>query len=338
MTPRIAIFGSGAVGCYVGGMLQHAGAQVVFIGSERVRMQVAASGLTLSDLGGARVRIAPAHIDFTLDPRALADASLVLVCVKGGATAQAAEALRLHASAGALVLSLQNGIGNAHILARPNPALTVLGAMVPFNVANVAEGGLHRGTEGELMVDASARLAPWLALFEAAGLPLTQRQDFQAVQWGKLLLNLNNPVNALSGMPLQRQLAQRAYRRCLALLVGEALTVLRGAGIEPARVGKVAPRWLPTLLTLPDWLFGRVAKQMLRIDPQARSSMWDDLQAGRRTEIDFLSGAVVALARARGDDAPVNARMAALVKDAENGAAPPAIDGKSLLRMLHGHA
>jgi 2-dehydropantoate 2-reductase len=336
MTQRIAIFGSGAVGCYVGGTLQHAGAQVVFIGSERMRKRVMAEGLTLSDLRGERVRIAPAQVAFTVDSQALAGADLVLVCVKSGATGQAAAAIRQFAPATALVLSLQNGIGNAEAIAAINPGLSVLGVMVPFNIANLPDGGLHRATGGDLMVEASPHLAPWLTMFAGAGLPLTQRQDFLEVQWGKLLLNLNNPVNALSGLPLQSELGQRAYRRCLALLIREALGVLHAAGIAPARIGNAGPAWLPVLLELPDWLFHRVAGQMLRIDPQARSSMWDDLHAGRRTEIDFLSGAVVALAQAHGHDAPFNRRVTALVHQAGTTMPFQAIDGVRLERLLVG--
>jgi 2-dehydropantoate 2-reductase len=87
------------------------------------------------------------------------------------------------------------------------------------------------------------------------------------------------------------------------------------------------------LLRLPNWLFTRVAAQMLRIDPEARSSMWEDLQAGRRTEIDYLNGAVVALAASLGRTAPANQQLVTLVRQAENGALP-ALDGKTLWRQL----
>jgi 2-dehydropantoate 2-reductase len=307
----------------------------VFIGSARMQQQLTQQGLTLSDLCRRQLRLEPAEIAYSLAPQALSTAELILVCVKSGATGQAAEAIRAFAPASALVISLQNGIGNAGAIAAANPALTVLGGMVPFNVAQLPGGRLHRATEGEIMVQAAPDLAPWLPLFAAAGLPLNERTDFMEVQWGKLLLNLNNPVNALSGLPLKTQLGQRDYRRCLALLIREALGILRAAAIAPARVGKVGPVWLPVLLNLPDWAFRRIAGQMLRIDPQARSSMWDDLQAGKLTEIDFLSGELVALAASLGRDAPANRRITALVHRAETDAALRDIDGARLWRLLH---
>jgi 2-dehydropantoate 2-reductase len=335
MNQRIAIFGSGAIGCYVGAWLRQAGAEVVFIGSERMRQRVAAEGLTLSDMHQRRLRLEPAALAFRVEPDAMSDADLVLVCVKSGATRQAAEAVRAFARPSALVVSLQNGIGNARAIAEVNPLMTVLGGMVPFNVAHLPGGRLHRATEGEIMVQASPLLAPWLPLFAAAGLPLSERADFAQVQWGKLLLNLNNPINALSGVPLASELGQRDYRRCLALLIGEALQVLRAAGIQPTRIGKVKPAWLPALLNLPDWAFRAVAGQMLRIDPAARSSMWDDLQAGKPTEIDFLCGEVVALAASLGREAPASARITALVHAAEGDASRMSIDGARLWRLLN---
>ena len=88
---------------------------------------------------------------------------------------------------------------------------------------------------------------------------------------------------------------------------------LRAAGIQPAKVGRVGPRMLPGLLRLPDLLFRRVAAAMLRMDPEARSSMWEDLQAGRRTEVDYLNGAVVRMGTRHGIPTPGNDAVASLV-------------------------
>jgi 2-dehydropantoate 2-reductase len=332
---RIAVFGAGSIGVYVGGALISAGAEVALIGRARMRDRIALHGLTVSDMDGRNTQLPAAQVHCSADPAALAGAALVLVTVKSADTESAAQLLALHAAPDALIVSLQNGIGNADVLRRALPGRSVLAGMVPFNVVQLPEGRFHRGTEGSLMMEASPALAPWLPLFATAGLPLAQRTDFVAVQWGKLLLNLNNPVNALSGIPLKSQLSDRNYRRCLALLIDEALRALHAAGIVPAQIGKVPPSRLPRLMRLPDWLFKRVAAAALRIAPEARSSMWEDLQAGRRTEIDYLNGAVVALAEKAGLDAPANRRIVALVHEAEQGKAG-GISGKALLGALRG--
>ncbi len=330
---KIVVFGAGSVGIYIGGSLLAAGADVSLIGRARMGERIARQGVLLTDLHGAEVRLDGAQVPYSEDPGALREADLVLVTVKSADTATAADAIHTHAKPSALVLSLQNGIGNADVLRARLVGGTVLGGMVPFNVVQMDHGRFHRGTEGELMVQASPALARWHAPFQSARLPLVERSDFAAVQWGKLLLNLNNPVNALSGLPLRAELSQRAYRRCLALLIDEALTALRAADIAPAKVGRVAPRLLPILLRMPDAVFTRIAAAMLRIDPEARSSMWEDLQAGRRTEIDYLNGAVVALAKSAGRQAPANQRIVELIRRAEAGA-NARLDGAHLYRLL----
>ncbi|MBT9507731.1 2-dehydropantoate 2-reductase [Rhodoferax sp.] len=330
---KIAIFGAGSIGAYVGGSLIASGADVILIGRARMRERLARLGLILTDLHGHRSELTGAQIAYAEDPAALDSADLILVTVKSADTAAAGQLIRDHAKPTAMVISLQNGIGNADTLREFLPDSTVLAGMVPFNVVQLPDGRLHRGTEGEMVVEASPALEVWQKTFAAAHLPLVMHADFAAVQWGKLLLNLNNPVNALSDLPLKTELSQRAYRRSLTLLIEEALQVLRAAGIQPAKVGRVGPRMLPSLLRLPDLLFRRVAAAMLRMDPEARSSMWEDLQAGRRTEVDYLNGAVVKLAESCGRDAPVNRRMIALIRTAEAGP-HKAFGGDALLRAL----
>jgi 2-dehydropantoate 2-reductase len=333
MPMKIVVFGAGSIGTYLGGALLAAGADVLLIGRARMGERIARHGLLLTDLHGGRTELAGAQVPYSEDPGRLAEADLVLVTVKSADTSAAADAIHAYAKPSTLVLSLQNGVGNAETLRSRLAGLHVLGGMVPFNVVQMNEGRFHRGTEGELTIEASPYIGHWLGMFEAARLPLLERSDFLAVQWGKLLLNLNNPVNALSGLPLKTELSQRAYRRCLALLIEETLTVLNAANITPAKVGRVAPRLLPMLLRLPDVLFKRIAVAMLRIDPEARSSMWEDLQAGRRTEIDYLNGAVVKLAATLGRKAQANRRIVELIRVAEAGQGA-ALDGKTLHREL----
>jgi 2-dehydropantoate 2-reductase len=212
-----------------------------------------------------------------------------------------------------VVLSLQNGVENVARIKAEAPQLVALAGMVPYNVVMPGPTQVHRATTGTLRLARHPVTEAMLPLMAAAGLPTALSDDMRAVQWGKLLLNLNNPINALSGLPLREQLLQRDYRRVLATLQAEALAALDAAGITPAQVASAAPRVLPHILRLPNWLFTRLAARLLRIDASARSSMWDDLQQGRGTEIDDLSGAVVRLAAYHGVTAPRNAAITGLV-------------------------
>lgn len=304
----LLVMGAGAVGCFVGGRLQAAGADVHFVGRPRVLGALRSNGLTLTDIDGTR-QVLPAdalHLHTEPPP----GASLVLLCVKSGATADAARQL----APGSRVLSLQNGVSNATRAAAAAPGSTVLPGMVPFNVAELGPGHFHRGTAGELAAQDDPALHAWLPAFAAAGLPLRLHADLRPVQWAKLLLNLNNPVNALSGLPLRAQLLDRDCRQVLAALQREALAAMARAGIVPAQIGAVPPQRLPAILRLPNWLFERLAARMLRIDANARSSMADDLALGRPTEVDAFCGEVVRLAQAHGGTAPLNQRIAQIVE------------------------
>jgi 2-dehydropantoate 2-reductase len=311
----VLVMGAGSVGCYLGGRLAAAGAELLFVGRPRMLDALATHGLTITDLDGAQVHLPAASLQLAAEPPAGVRPALVLLCVKSGATAEAARLLGERLPPGSLVLSMQNGISNAALAAAQAPGLRLLPGMVPYNIAELAPGHLHRGTAGALAAQDDPVLRPWVAPFQAAGLPLVLHPDLRPVQWGKLLLNLNNPVNALSGLPLRAELLERGYRRCFAALIDEALGVLAAAGIVPARVTALPPRWLPAVLRLPTPVFRRLAARMLRIDAQAGSSMADDLALGRRTEVDALCGEVVRLATRVGAAAPMNSRVRELLDD-----------------------
>ena len=312
---EVLVMGAGTIGCFIGGSLAAAGVPVTFVGRPRVLQSLAAHGLALSDLEGGSHRLPAASLRLSDQVPVGATPALVLLCVKSGATAEAAAELAFALPAGTTVVSLQNGISNCKEASKAGPTLGLLPGMVPYNVAETGPGAFHRGTAGRLAAKDDAALRPWLPVFERAGIPIDLYADLLPVQWGKLLLNLNNPVNALSGLPLRDELLQRGYRCCFAALIDEALGVLGSAGIAPAQVAAVPARRLSTVLRLPDWLFRIVAARMLRIDANARSSMADDLALGRRTEIDALSGEVVRLAHDQDMEAPRNARMSALLEE-----------------------
>jgi len=328
----VLVMGAGAIGCYLGGCLQAAGAEVIFVGRPRVLQDLRAHGLKLTDLDGGERTLAPEAISAVESIRQEMRPALVLLTVKSAATADAARSMGAALAPGTLVVSMQNGASNAAIARQAAPSLRVLPGMVPFNVAELSPGHFHRGTSGALAAQDDARLRPWLPFFGAAGLPLELHDDLRGIQWAKLLMNLNNPVNALSGLPLRRQLLERDLRLCVAALQREGLAALAAAGIVPARLTPLPPAAMPMVLGLPTPLFRLVAARTLRIDAKARSSMADDLARGRPTEIDALCGEVVRLGRRHGVPMPVNEKMIELVLQAS--ASPRAWTGAELRRAL----
>lgn len=316
---RIVIMGAGSIGCHVGARLAAAGAAVTLVGRPRVLDEIRTHGLAWSDLRGGAGRAAAAAVTLSEDVAAVAAAALVLVTVKSADTAAVAESMAPMIGPSTVVWSLQNGLRNVPALRAHLPGRPVLAGMVPFNVVPRGGGLFHQATQGALDAELHPALEPWRAPFAQAGLPLTLHADMQAVQWSKLLLNLNNAINALSGLPLLEQLSHRDWRRCMALAQSEALGLLRQAGQPLTRLTPLPPGWLPGLLRLPDAVFLRLAQRMLAMDPLARSSMAEDLSRGRPSEVDDLNGEVVRLALRMNRHAPVNRSLVRLMREAEAG-------------------
>ena len=321
---KIAVLGAGSVGCLIGGAWQAAGVPVSFIGRPRIAADIAQHGLTVSDYSGWQQHFAPAQVDYATAPDRLGEGNIIAVCVKSAATVDAARDIKEHGAPGSLVISFQNGISNVDVLKKElGDRFEVARGMVPFNCAYLGGGRFHKGVAGApLYAEDRPQIRALAARVGGGSAALKLSDDMLGLAWGKLLINLNNAVNALSGRPLRDELQAHDYRRVFAAAMREGLALLDRAGIKPAKVGAVGPRMLPFVINSPDWLFNRVFIKKWKIDAKARSSMADDLNSGRKTEIDYINGELVALADRVGAAAPVNRRIVELIRKAEAGAPP----------------
>jgi 2-dehydropantoate 2-reductase len=332
---KVGVMGAGSVGCWIGGRLAARGVDVVFVGRARQKAEIDAAGLSLTDLGGEVLRVE--KVAFATEIAALGDRDVVLCCVKSAQTAEAAAELAKVLSRGAIVVSMQNGMRNPDVLRAGLGEQTVLGGIVGFNVLSRGGGAFRRATSGPLVIEASAdpRAARLVESLASAGLEIGVSRRIRLLQWSKLVMNLNNAVSALSGAPTRDLLDTAGYRRILAGIIAESLAVLKKAGIRPARFGVIPVQAFPFLLGLPTRLIRVVARAQLDIDPEARSSMWEDLSRGRTTEIEELNGEIVRLAESCGADATLNRRVVALVHEVEaRGAGSPRLTPDELARAL----
>jgi 2-dehydropantoate 2-reductase len=321
--PKVAILGAGSIGCFIGGAWLAAGVPVTFIGRPRLSKDTDEHGLTLSDYSGWQIRLGPGEVDYRCGPEALEDAEIIALTVKSGDTAAAADDIAMQGTPGATVISFQNGVSNVEVLEQNlGGRFEVARGMVPYNVAYLGNGRFHKGVAGNLYVEQRARMR---ALADAIGggpAALKLSDDMLGLAWGKLLINLNNAVNALSGRTLQDELKRRDYRRVFAASIREGLELLKRAEIAPATVGPISPNLLPRVIDSPDWLFNNLFLSRWKIDAQARSSMADDLAGGRKTEVEYLNGELVRLAERLQRAAPINRAIVDLVHKAERGAEP----------------
>ena len=311
----IGVAGAGSIGCFVGGMLVAGGRRIALLARPRVIAEIDANGLQPTSFEGFDRTIDANAFTLSDNPSIFADAGVVLVTVKSADTAVMADIIARSAPPDVVVVSLQNGVGNVEVLRNRLPGRRVLGGMVPFNVIALGEGRFHRATSGDIVIERDE--AGTAAQLSVPHLTMRPTGNIAGVQWGKLLLNLNNAINALADPPLRQQLKQRSWRMLFADQMAEGLAAIKAAGIKPVSSTPIPASWTPHLLRLPDAVFGVLLGRTMKIDPEARSSMWEDLQRGRRTEIDYLQGVITAIADRHGLHVPLSRRIVTLIRSAE---------------------
>lgn len=332
MSTHIGIFGAGSIGCYVGGRLAAGGQKVTFVGRERFQKAARENGLTLTHFD--LPPITAQDVDFQTEPSKLSDCDIIIVTVKSTGSQAAGETMRGHLKTGAILVSLQNGIGNQDVISDSLPGFKVYAGMIPSNVVTLGNGKFHMGSGGIIQMEDTPQLRVLCETMKACGIEAKVSTDMASVQWGKLLLNLNNALNCLSGKPLKAQLRDKAYRKVFADCIEETLGILKAANIKPTPIGGVTSEKMVKFLRLPNFLYGPVMARSFTIDETARSSMWEDLMQGRPTEIEFINGAIIRLAERHGLDAPINRKICALVHAAFDAGRSPELSGKALREQI----
>ncbi|MEM7158435.1 MAG: 2-dehydropantoate 2-reductase [Myxococcota bacterium] len=321
---QIGVLGAGAIGGYLGLCLSAAEGAVTLVGRRSLVEQ--RERLHAVTLEGREHRPGEPLV-VTEDPSVLSDMDVVLVTVKSQATTEAAQTIAKHAKPGATVVSFQNGLGNAVTL-RETLGDRVVAGMVAFNVFREDEGARFRqATRGALVAGLGTgphvqTMKSLAASFAPLGPALSLREDIDDVLAGKLLLNLNNGICAVTGLPIAQSLMSPDARWCLSRCMLEGLAAVRAAGYKPRSVLGLPPWIIARLVRLPNAILLRIAKRMVSADPSARSSTLQDLDAGKPTEIDELNGAIVALSRSHQLPCPANSTVVEIVRQLEASTPP----------------
>lgn len=299
MTDRVLILGTGALATLFGARLARDGARVVMAGTWRAGLEALGRGATVTDATGTwTVPVEVAHRDHVRGGFAW-----VLVLAKGGQTVELGPvAARCRGSEG-LVISLQNGLGHLAALAAQVGVPHTAAGSVSCGATLVAPGSVRLGGEGAVILGApplarDERLCAAAALLARAGFATSVTDDLDTALWHKLAINCAiNPLTALAGVTNGGLVESPVARDAVATVASE---VARVASVYGIQLGDVA---------------GAALEGAVRTGDN-RSSMRQDLESGRVTEIDFLNGAVARLARGRGASAPCNAYLASQVRAA----------------------
>lgn len=306
---RVLVAGAGAVGSVLGGLLARAGSSVTLLGRRPHLEAIRANGLVLDGLFGSH-RVT--DLDCVGEAAALRGPyATVLLTVKSYDTAAMAALVAPHLAAGGLLLVLQNGLGNLETAARAVGADRVLGARVIFGAEVLAPGRVQVTVYAEPVLIGSlppddgrlrAEAARWAARLAAAGIPAAPTDALLAELWAKVLYSAAlNPLGALLGLTYGQLAAEPDARAIMDAVIEEAFAVARAEG--------VALRW-PTAAAYRETFYGR----LVPATAGHRSSMLQDLERGRPTEIDAISGQVAARGATHGVPVPTNTTLARLVR------------------------
>jgi 2-dehydropantoate 2-reductase len=304
---KLAVLGPGALGCLMAALFWEAGVEVSLVDYRPERVaRLRLRGIQVHTLEGEpRVIRVPIGLAPEVGPCAV-----TIIAVKAYQTETAARALPGLMSQGGMTLTLQNGLGNLEAIARVVGPERLLGGVGLLGVTRQDEGRIIYAGRGAIYLGAPLgsqvsrmEVAAVVDLFRRAGLECQSREDIEAVLWEKLVVNVGiNPLTALLRVPNGSLLQlPEAWEVAVAAAV-EAQAVARAAGLSLS--GDPAAR----------------LRQVCADTAANRSSMLQDILAGRPTEIEALNAQVVTRGRALGLPTPVNDLLTHLLRAAAQSA------------------
>ena len=301
---HIAVVGAGAVGSFHGAMLSRAGHRVTLIGRPAHVQAMTRNGLKLDLATSSATEVI--QIEASTELSSLRSADLVLFCVKSTDSASVALQIAPYLSPHALIMSLQNGVENAALIAQHVPQ-AVIPCVVYVATEIPAPGCVKHHGRGELVIgtmqvsrlsDPQKTLQEIVELFGSAQVPVQISQNVMVELWSKLMINCAfNAISGLAQIQYEKLAALESVRITQAAVVKEVIAVALADGIhlsEPVALQAVA--------------------QISVTMGSQKSSTAQDMARSKPSEIDHLNGFIVRRGLALGVATPVNQALFALVK------------------------
>ena len=296
---KTVIIGAGAMGSLFGGLLTEAGADVWLLDVWKEHVEVLQkTGLSI-EWEGCR-RIIP--VNATTDVQKPGKADLVIIFVKSLHTQDAADTAAALLAKDGVVLTLQNGMGNGDILTETVGGRQVLTGTTAHGATLLAPGCIRHAGKATTYIgmwsEGDSHPAGRVAeFFTHAAIQTEMVEEIRPIVWNKLLVNIGiNAITALTSIKNGQLLDLPQTRALSAAAVSEAATVARAQGIH------IADNMIQQTVAI------------ARSTTSNRSSMGQDIDAGRPTEISAINGFVVREAERLGMDAPVNRTLTTLIE------------------------
>jgi len=321
---KIAILGTGSIGAFVGGELVLSGQDVIFIGRAYLKQDIERHGLTLTPFSQKPRNIPSSQIKFQMDLNGLEDREYILVCVKSKETMQVAlDLFSAKLNPKAVIVSFQNGIENGPTLRNGlGRNYTVLEAMVSFGVDWSDNAHFICAVPPIIVIemDNDGNERSLLEAFRKTSIKCASSKEISGILHSKLLVNaLNNPIAALTNKSFKEYVLNPYTQAILSQILREGITAVKAAGIKLVSYDKaLSPFLLSYLLALPIPILKLVLRlRMGNKNSNYKSSMWVDMNKGRKTEIDEINGVIVDYGKKFGVPTPVNEKVIALIKKHE---------------------
>lgn len=300
---KISIIGAGAMGSLYGGKLSLSGSQVLLYDINREHIdKIRDHGLIIEEPEGEEIT----RPEVSSDKEALQGSEVMIIFVKSAATEIVVKEIKEYIGPETIVVTLQNGLGNEEIIRKYLGADRSAAGVTSQGATFLEAGKIRHAGRGPTHICMSDkknnRLTPFVEELNRAGFEAHIDENIENLIWSKLIINVGiNGLTALTALPNGKLLDYEESKEIMADLVNEALQVTRAKDIQ---------------LTLADPL--QMVYEVAQKTAANRSSMLQDFDNNRVTEIDFINGAIVREAEKLAIDVPVNRTITRLVKTIEN--------------------
>lgn len=300
---RVAVFGAGALGSYYAGEFAAADFTTMFAAAHGRAETLQQQGVRVNGRDLVLPVVSPADEDQPVD--------LVIVALKHHQLAAALDDIRPLLGPETMILSVLNGLDSEAVIAARYPRQKIL-YCVAIGIDAVRQGNdVIVANQGKLYfgeatnVPASPAVRRVQQALDRAGLAWETPEDMLRVLWRKFMMNVGiNQASAVLRAPYAVFQNSAAAQALLTMLMQEVVCLAGAAGIN--LTDKDLQQWTPILH---------------KLAPEAKTSMLQDIEAGRKTEVDIFAGKVVALGRQYGIATPANAMILQMIRALEDNSA-----------------
>ncbi|MFC1645886.1 ketopantoate reductase family protein [Candidatus Omnitrophota bacterium] len=301
---NIAIVGPGAIGILFGTMLIKSGKRVQFLDHNKERVEfILKNGILLE----SKDKVYSNKVGITNRASDLTDIDLFLICVKSYDTKKAAGSIKSVLKDKSMVLTLQNGVGNIDIISEILGQEKVIGGVTSQGANVISYGKVRHAGFGETSIGridgkTTTYLRDIREALNKAGLKTRISKDIKSLLWSKLIINVGiNALTAITRLRNGQLLDYEGTRRISRQAVSEAVKIVKRKRIK---------------LVYDDAI--EKTEAVCEATAQNISSMLQDVLRKKKTEIDFINGAIVRQGQSMGILTPVNSLLLDLVKSIES--------------------